>query len=124
MAGTGSEADTDTATPRRGSLPTPLPRVGDTVTIYRLALARPPLIEGRAMLLDGLDPARDLCRVRFLGEAVPRARLVHPGPWQAEPDAMLRALLAHWRMSRLPEALAGFLADDTFPLPGERSRGT
>lgn len=97
----------------------PPARVGDTVTIYRLALVRRPLIEGRATILGILDPARDLYRVRFSGETVPRERLVHPGPWQADPDAMLRALLGHWRMSLCREASSSFLADDTFSRSGK-----
>lgn len=94
-------------------------REGAHVTIYRFALTRRPFIEGTATLLGAFDAGRGLYWVRFAGEAVPRLRLVHPGSWQSEPDATLRALLAHWRHADDFESLAPFLSEDDGRTRGE-----
>ena len=94
-------------------------REGAQVTIYRFALTRRPFIEGTATLLGVFDEGRDLYWVRFAGETVPRLRLVHAGPWQSQPDATLRALLAHWRHADDLESLAPLLSEDDGRAPGE-----
>lgn len=88
------------------------------VTVYRLAMTHRPFIEGTATVLGAFDEARDLYWVRFAGETVPRLRCVQAGSWQSDPDATLRALLAHWRDARSPETLAPVPSDDT-PAPHE-----
>lgn len=86
-------------------------QAGAQVTVYHVAMIRRPLIEGTAIVLGVFDEARDLYWVRFADETVPRVRLLHDGRWQSEPDATLRALLAHWREAHALEALGPFLSN-------------
>jgi hypothetical protein len=87
------------------------PTAGQSVPIYTIVLARRPLIEGLATIIEPLDAAHDLYRIRFAGERVCRNRVVHSGGfWQANPERLLEQLMVDWRMSITPELQA-----DPFP---------
>lgn len=73
-------------------------RSGMTVTVMRpIEICSQPRIEGLAELIAPMAHAPDVWRVRFMGEDVTRLRLVHPGPWQHSPQALVAELLLHWR---------------------------
>lgn len=80
---------------------------GAGVVVVRTRIDNRPIIEGHAILVAhaGIDGLPDLWRVRFLGEEITRLRLVHGGDWQADPEAILRALTQEWRLSLQPELL-------------------
>ena len=84
---------------------------GHHVPVYSIVLARRPFIEGRAQIVSPIADMPGWYRVRFGGEGDrQRSRLVLPGMWRDNPDQMLEALLAYWRLSVDP-ALSGMLFD-------------
>ena len=78
---------------------------GEIVSIYRLPLAGPPTIEGRAEIIAAVPNIPNLYDVRFVSERLIVRRIVHAGVWQSDPEGLLAALIDHWRLSATPELL-------------------
>jgi hypothetical protein len=77
------------------------------VTVFQLALARRPFIEGRPVIVRAVPSTPDLYVVRFPGGRRTRQRFVHP-EFQAKPDRVLARMLSEWRASLDPSLLTEF----------------
>ena len=69
-------------------------QIGQAVAVIRLPTARPPFIEGRAVI-RGYAKGRHFYRVQFAGDPRICERFVHP-VYQKNPDATLAWLVELW----------------------------
>jgi hypothetical protein len=85
----------------------PLP-IGWPVTIFRFGWLREPSIEGIADTHAMIRGVRNGYCVLFPNEKRLRERIVLPGPFQENPQAVLAILLTAWRAATAEEALNDF----------------
>lgn len=95
---------------------------GQRVAIYALKPQELPVLEGYARIVSALDETNGLFEVAFLNEPGRICRrLVHFGLWQTDPEGVLDALTAHWRVATCPELLADMaFPGDSIPPPPKR----
>jgi hypothetical protein len=76
-------------------------QIGQVVAVLRLPTARPPFIEGRAVI-KGNAKGPHFYRIQFAGDPRICERFVHPA-YQKNPDAALAWLVELWVASLRPD---------------------